>query len=251
MMPSNMMPSNMMPSNMMPSNMNPQCMMPSNMMPSNMMPPNMMTSNMNPQCMMPSNMMPGQQVSPEYIPSNLMPPCMVNANMSPESYPAEIPIWSNNWYGRIPPESMAADPYTYPQNLPEALRLIRNAVAGEREDELFYDYLIKVAPGNEEKEIIRSIRDDEMKHNRMFRQIYFELTGQILPPPEEVQFEKPASYMAGIQKALFGELGAVERYRKILFAMQLRKHINMVTEILTDEIKHASKYNFLYTKGRR
>ncbi|MGI6065895.1 MAG: hypothetical protein ACOYI2_05310 [Bacillota bacterium] len=30
--------------------------------------------------------------------------------------------------------------------LPKSLKLIKEAVAGEREDELFYDYLISVAP---------------------------------------------------------------------------------------------------------
>ena len=147
------------------------------------------------------------------------------------------------------PNLAAQDPYSYPQNLPAALLLIRNAVNGEREDELFYDYLISVAPTEEDKNVIRSIRDDERKHFKMFRQIYYELTGQIIPPTQDVEFEKPKSYCAGIQKALFGELGAVERYRKILFALQDRRHINMLTEIITDEIKHSSKYNFLYSKN--
>jgi rubrerythrin len=84
----------------------------------------------------------------------------------------------------------------------------------------------------------------------MYRQLYFELTGQTLPPPKETAFERPSTYCAGIQKALFGELGAVERYRRILFAMQNRRHINMLTEIITDELKHASKYNYLYAKNK-
>lgn len=142
------------------------------------------------------------------------------------------------------------DPYAYPQNLPGALQLIREAVAGEREDALFYDYLISVAPSEEDKNIIRSIRDDERKHFRLFRQVYYELTGQSIPPGQDTEFERPASYCAGIEKALFGELGAVERYRRILFALQDRRQINMLTEIITDEIKHAGKYNFLYSRNR-
>lgn len=147
------------------------------------------------------------------------------------------------------PNMETQDPYSYPQNLPTALQLICNAVAGEREDEMFYDYLISVAPSEEDKDIIRSIRDDERKHFMMFRQIYFELTCQMLPPPKETEFERPKSYCAGIQKALFGELGAVERYRRILFALQDRRQINMLTEIITDELKHSSKYNFLYSRN--
>lgn len=153
------------------------------------------------------------------------------------------PTQPQNPYGR------PADPYTYPQNFPMALQLIRDAVSGEMEDRLFYSYLISVAPSQEDKEIIASIRDDEMKHFDLFRQIYFQLTGQILPQPREGEFTKPATYCQGLKQALLGELAAVQRYRRILFAMQDRRHINMLTEIITDEIRHANLYNLLYSKN--
>jgi len=47
-----------------------------------------------------------------------------------------------------------------------------------------------------------------------------------------------------------GEQGAVEKYRKILFAMKERKHINMMTEIITDELRHLGLYNYLYAKNQ-
>ncbi|MGE5474661.1 MAG: ferritin-like domain-containing protein [Ignavibacteriales bacterium] len=158
--------------------------------------------------------------------------------------------------------SRAAGPYMSPnmpvmpnqmmmnESLQVAIKLIRDAILGEREDELFYDYLISEAPSEEDKKIIESIRNDERKHNKMFKELYTELTGNMPPQAEEPEFVKPESYLAGIQKALFGELGAVERYRRILFALTKRKDINMLTEIITDEIKHSSKYNFLYAKNK-
>ncbi|MDF2504886.1 ferritin-like domain-containing protein [Clostridium sp.] len=142
------------------------------------------------------------------------------------------------------------DPYTYPGNFPGALRLIEEAVTGEREDELFYDYLISAAPTQEAKNIIGGIRDNEIKHNKLFRKIYTDLTGKVLPVNQNVNFERPSSYCDGIKKALQGELAAVQRYRRILFALQNRVHINMLTEIITDEIRHANLYNFLFTLGR-
>ncbi|REE68044.1 rubrerythrin [Paenibacillus taihuensis] len=131
------------------------------------------------------------------------------------------------------------------KSLPEALTLIKQSVEGEREDELFYDYLISVAPTKEEQQIIASIRDDERKHNQMFRQIYHDLTGQTLPASQAAAFEKPASYLAGVKKAFFGELGAVERYRDIRAGLPSRYHRDMVFEIITDEQKHADKYNYI------
>ncbi len=130
-----------------------------------------------------------------------------------------------------------------------ALKLIEEAVAGENEDRLFYQYLINSAPTEEEKEIIRGIRENEITHFGLFRQIYSQLTGKMLPVPPEVFVKEPASYCEGLKKALTGEQNAVQKYRKILFAMQDRVHINMLTEIITDEIRHGILYNYLYSKN--
>ncbi|MBP1930103.1 ferritin family protein [Ammoniphilus resinae] len=138
----------------------------------------------------------------------------------------------------------------YPQCTQAALQLIREAVQGEREDELFYQYLISVAPTQEEKEIIASIRDDERKHNRMFRKIYKDLTGQEVFATNEESFERPASYLEGIKKALFGELKAVEKYRKIRQCLPPGMYHDMLFEIITDELKHASKYNYLFALNK-
>ncbi|MGE5381070.1 MAG: ferritin-like domain-containing protein [Methylocystaceae bacterium] len=130
----------------------------------------------------------------------------------------------------------------------KALMLIYNSVANEREDELFYDYLIKEAPAADQRAIITSIREDEQKHNKMLRELYYQLTGMDIPPNETYEpMPPPESFLSGIKQALFGELGAVERYRQIYYGMPNQTYRNMVTEIYTDELKHASKYNYLYT----
>lgn len=144
---------------------------------------------------------------------------------------------------------MYGNPYMmYDMNLLEkSLEGIKAAVQGEREDELFYDYLISVAPTEEEKKIIASIRDDERGHNKMFRQIYKSITGVDLPTGEDEEFVKPISYLDGIKKALFGELAAVEKYREIRRGLPSTMFRDMLFNIITDEIKHSAKYNYLYT----
>lgn len=140
-------------------------------------------------------------------------------------------------------------PYDYDmtmyKTLPEALELVRAAVEGEREDELFYEYLISVAPSQEEVDIIKTIRDDERKHNKMFREIYAYFTGEKIKAEENPKFEKPRSYLEGVRRAFFGELGAVERYRNIRAGLPVNYYRDMVFEILTDELKHADKYNYI------
>lgn len=149
-------------------------------------------------------------------------------------------IYNNDIYRAVPATKVASD----------ILEMIKESVMSEAEDEAFYDFLIAVAPTAEDKKMIESIRNDERHHNEMFRKIYLELTGVALPKPKEpIESEIDLPYGKGLEQALMGELAAVEKYRKILAAMDDKQRYNMLMEIMTDELKHASKYNFLITKN--
>lgn len=134
----------------------------------------------------------------------------------------------------------------YMEEFNEVLGMIRDSIESEKEDEMFYDYLISIAPTEDEKQIIGSIRNDEKKHNMYFRQIYEDLTGETIEPINNVTFEEPASYVDGIKTALFDELRAVEKYRPIRELMPNRYYRDVLFEIITDELKHAAKYNYLF-----
>jgi len=130
----------------------------------------------------------------------------------------------------------------------KALMLIKEAVQDERNDELFYDYLISAAPTEEQKKIITSIRDDERTHRMLFREIYKAFTGMEIPMTSDEQFVKPASYKEGVRKAVFGELSALEKYRIIREGLPSRMYRDVVFRILTDEMKHATKYTYILTE---
>ncbi|MBM7869984.1 rubrerythrin [Clostridium pascui] len=142
------------------------------------------------------------------------------------------------------------DPYTYPGNFSSALNLIQDAVIGETEDELFYNYLISIAPTEEARNILTTIRNDERRHNQMFRGIYFRLTSRRLSPSQPSGFERPTSYCDGIKRALLSELDTIQKYRQIVFAIQDRVQLNMLSEIISDELRHGSLYNLLYSDAR-
>ena len=130
--------------------------------------------------------------------------------------------------------------------LNQAIGLIRQSVGNEKEDELFYDNLLKQAQTEKQREIIISIRNDERKHNKILRDLYFSFTGEMLP----IDMSMPAidtktSYQENLEKALFGELDAVAKYRKILGTMPSGNSYTLIMSIMTDELRHASKYNFL------
>lgn len=191
-----------------------------------------------------------------------MPPCIQNyyiRQAMPGVMPMQTPPFPQQPMPEMTPvqKPMPQDPegmpelsiFTYPANVPGALKLLQESVTGESEDRMFYRYLIDNAPTHQEKEIITGIRDDEIGHFGLVRHVYSQLTGQILPPPENVTFERPASYCEGLMKAIRGEQNAVIRYRQILFALQDRTLINILTAIMTDEIRHGILYNYLYSKN--
>ena len=135
------------------------------------------------------------------------------------------------------------------QQLQAEIRTIEakaNAVRNEREDELFYDRLLEQAPTDKEKEIITSIRNDERKHNKILRDLYYNFTGQVIQADMSMpNINNTSTYKENLEKALFGELDAVVKYRKILGTMPSGNSYTLLMSIMTDELRHASKYNFL------
>lgn len=141
--------------------------------------------------------------------------------------------------------------FTVKQNkLDEALEMIKNSVMDEINDEIFYSALINQAIEDEDKEIIMGIRDDEMKHNRLLRDVYYSLTGITLPQSKQENLLPTNTYLNNLKKALFGEFEAATKYRKIMNAMPDRKNSATLMEIMVDEIGHSGKYNFLVGKNR-
>ena len=130
--------------------------------------------------------------------------------------------------------------------LNQAIDLIRQSVRNEKEDELFYDRLLEQAPTDKEKEIITSIRNDERKHNKILRDLYYNFTGQVIQADMSMpNINNTSTYKENLEKALFGELDAVVKYRKILGTMPSGNSYTLLMSIMTDELRHASKYNFL------
>jgi len=112
----------------------------------------------------------------------------------------------------------------------QALNLIKEAVQGE-------------------KDIIATIRDDERNHRKWFKDVYRYYTGEEIETRNGEEFIKPESYLAGISKAVFGELSAMEKYRFIREGLPVRLFRDTVFRIITDEMKHATKYNYILNKN--
>ena len=97
------------------------------------------------------------------------------------------------------------------------------------------------------EDIIGKIGNDEIKHFKNFTDLYIKLYKK-RPPLPEVNKPQILTFQSGVKKSILDELDAYEFYRNI--------YINNVNpdvkrdffEAMTDEIEHASKFNYIYTK---
>lgn len=145
-------------------------------------------------------------------------------------------------------EHMHYDPYDPKFYLPHALSYIEVLVKDEMKDKMQYEKLSSLAKSQEDKDIIDGIVKDEIKHIKLLRQIHHELTQMTstLIPEDNV---KCNSFRGGLKEALIHEQKQVEIYRKVFFAMEERRHINMLLEIITDEMRHYGLFQYLYIKN--
>ncbi|MDD3303938.1 MAG: ferritin-like domain-containing protein [Clostridia bacterium] len=135
-------------------------------------------------------------------------------------------------------------------DLENALNMIKDSVMDEANDKAFYTILLEQAITDEDKDLIKLIRDNEVTHNKILRDLYYTFTGITLPPAKPNAQIKPMPYLSNLKKALMGEVEAAERYRKILAAMPDKTSSSSIMHILVDELRHASLYNYLISKTR-
>jgi len=77
-----------------------------------------------------------------------------------------------------------------PNQLENSIKLIGKSIESEKKDSMFYQWLIDNIPANQLspketkkiKGIIESIRDDELRHNQMYKNMYFQITGMKIQP---------------------------------------------------------------------
>ncbi len=146
--------------------------------------------------------------------------------------------WNNAAFGNKPQR-------TY-KSLQEALVLISEAIRDENEDAQFYSYLASVAPAQEAADILIGIRDDELRHLQMFQDIYYCFTGRQVSPEDMNTAIEPICFYDGLKQAFFNEISAIESYRDILAGLPYIYYRDMVFEILTDELIHADKINYIF-----
>ncbi|EJO5347428.1 hypothetical protein NRP93_001507 [Clostridium botulinum] len=122
---------------------------------------------------------------------------------------------------------------------------MKETIKYKRSEEFLYDFLISVAPTKKEKNIIASIRQEEIKNSKTFIKLYTLYTGQSIYLQPNTNFQKPKSYIDGIKKAKLYKLNSIEKYTNIRSSLPNEYHKNILSNILTNELKHNDKYNYI------
>ena len=146
--------------------------------------------------------------------------------------------------------------------LSQGVQMIRKKISEGREDEEFLDKLIKLAPTDKEKDIIKQIMEDKKNHDRFLRDVHYSLTGQM----NNVDFQmdhrpnrpdnpnKPDNddkkYNEMLEELLFDKFDCVVKFRRILSVMPNGENHTLIMAILTDELKNIGKINFLIHKNK-
>ena len=136
------------------------------------------------------------------------------------------------------------------------LEMIAHAAAGEAAAVEYYNRLSGMLIAADDKKTVHNIALDEAKHLRLFEELYFNLSGLRMPPLEPSE-AKPShnrqpegSFPAIFEERLHDELGDVEFYRQIYFALANLEYRDILFEAITDELRHAQLMGLLYSKYR-
>ena len=130
----------------------------------------------------------------------------------------------------------------------EAVQQIRMQERQEKENQLFYDSMIRNAPKKKKKKVLREIKEDGRKHIKILNDLYNKFTNrrlnteEIKSLPEE---KAKLSYREQLLRGLNNQLDDVVTNRRILGAMPDNESYTLMMSIMTDNLKNASRFNYL------
>lgn len=119
---------------------------------------------------------------------------------------------------------------------PELIRNIERAINGEYQAIQYYRRLARLAPNEEARQTILSIRQDEIRHYNSFSRIYTQLTGR---RPRVEQGTLPRTYREGLRVAIQDELEASRFYREISAMSNVPRITNRFFRASQDEFRHS------------
>lgn len=122
---------------------------------------------------------------------------------------------------------------------------VNEAFLYEKSDAVYYEYLMNLAPTREQKEVINSLRKDELMQSEEFRRLYTILSGIDISFNPNKKLVMPESYLSGLNESLSRELMEIDYYKSIRDRFPIGAYRDVLNRIIKDEEKHISKLKYL------
>jgi rubrerythrin len=134
-----------------------------------------------------------------------------------------------------------------PRHFDSLVQDIEKALNGECSAIAYYKKLSQIASVPEQKERIREIRREEIKHFQIFSGIYRAITGQ--NPTLRITKECPDDYREGLKVSFIDEQETVDFYLRIADKAEDFFIREPFRRAAADEQNHAVWFSFFYLKN--
>lgn len=146
----------------------------------------------------------------------------------------------------LAPQAGAPQPLS---SRPDFEERIRQFMQDEATAAAFYRDMAEKTTVPAVRDYIKHAMEDEEKHYRMLGQLYKDLTGETYAvEPQPVSY---ATLAEGYKKAMDDEYEAMEEYREVFLAAGEGPVRNIFFELLTDELEHATRFNYALQVAER
>lgn len=125
------------------------------------------------------------------------------------------------------------------QNLGKAINGEYNAVRK-------YEKLAQLTPNEDFRQIILNIRNDEVKHFRIFSEIYSQISGG--KKPQITESPLPGSFNEGVEESIRDELGDSEFYQVTSTLTNDPVFMRVLLNASHDEQRHSTWFSYIWNK---
>lgn len=137
----------------------------------------------------------------------------------------------------------------------DTINMIGEAIISKERNLQYYQWiidnisLIDLSPvhsitetqANELMSLMKSIRDEELKHSLLLQNLYLDLAGNYAPTYKGV-FVPPSNFISGLEYAIEVSLDSIKKYKLLMNKLQNPKYKESISSVITDEFNHTNTY---------
>lgn len=135
--------------------------------------------------------------------------------------------------------------------------MLNDAIRDEAKAAIFYRDLADRLRNPSDKETVRRIQMDELKHKKLLEDILYHVTGSRPGILSTESYEANKNYeqyhknnfpAEQFEDHILNNINSMEFYRKLLFSFLNQDIRDMLFEIMIDKMAHSTKLGYLYSK---